>query len=91
MRVILKCHSKVINSADYIELSQKRNFRIPVSSTNSVFAQRFSSFLHPFIYNKISTKFPLQDYSTREVKLKVQSWLNSLPYEDIEKILEIVK
>jgi hypothetical protein len=91
LHAVSRLHAALLRSPTHTESLQRCNFRTPVPPTKSAFAKRFGPFLHPFMYNKICKKLPLQDYTIRELKNKVQTWLKTLCYEEIENILRVIK
>lgn len=89
-KIILSTHKEVLNSPIYQNLLKARNFKIPVPRVKTSFANKLGKFIHPFIYNRISKSLNIKENSVREVRIKLDDWLQSVSYSDIENILKLV-
>ena len=90
-RATLLVHKSILTSTNRSELLARRVYRIKPAITRTVFANRFSAFLHPYIYNKVSIPCNLKNLNLYEAKRKVHNWLLALTYDKTEDILKIIK
>lgn len=81
-------HKQILKSESYNKLLTNRIFRIPVPTANTSFAQRFSNFLFPFLYNKICKICKFKDDTARVIQSKVTKYLNDLTYNEVEQLLK---
>lgn len=83
-------HKNTINSTDFLDMIQKRVFRVPLPCINTVFAKRFPPFVTAHIYNENTKQCDIKDQSMREAKLVALRWLTELSYSDAENLLMCV-
>lgn len=90
LRTTILQHKAITNSTTRQNFLAKRKFKVPIPRVNSSFAQRFTHFLGPYIYNIILEKCDIKRDSVNKAKIKLKSWLLKITYEDTEDILKIV-
>ncbi|KPJ15002.1 hypothetical protein RR48_09029 [Papilio machaon] len=91
LKTVLIQHKAVMKNNIYKNSQSNRLFKIPLPTVSSTFAQRFTHFLGPYMYNNILTKCDIKQDSLYKAKLKLNSWLWKLSYAETEKIIKIVQ
>lgn len=87
-RVTTSVHRSILGTKEHKNMLKKRIYKLALPSIKSSLARKHSSFLHPYIYNKVNSLCFIGDCSARELKLKLQNWIAGLSYGDIENILK---
>lgn len=86
---LIKSQHKLKNRLPNTNVRRKHViFHTPLHHTN--FAQHFSPFLGPYIYNRINKILSISQKNSFELKKIVFKWLHSMDYTETEKQLEIL-
>ena len=91
LKAALHTHRSVLSAEEYKIMLTKRLFRIPVHATKTHFSQRFSKFLMPHIYNKLSTLLNFKNAAVSDVQKMVTKLLLGWSYDDAEDIIKVAK
>lgn len=86
--IVSKMHRDTLISPTYSVLRGRRVFRVPQVITKTPYARRFSPFLLPFLYNRVSKIVVVQDLTVREMQSKIRKWLLTLSYKETEDMLK---
>ncbi|KAG7295620.1 hypothetical protein JYU34_021893 [Plutella xylostella] len=70
------------------EILNKRVIRLAVPACRTTFAQRFSTFLQPFLLNKLIKVCPFIGCTIKEAQVNLKKYLFTLDYETTESLLE---
>lgn len=86
--IVIRQHSRPVCS----DLSKRRSHEVYfVPMCNTSFAQCFSNFLSPLLYNRISKEVQLKDKTKYVCGKDLDEFLNCLDYVSTEKMLMITK
>lgn len=89
-RACLCAHKTALGSSNYHSKCFKRTFLFPTYQTKTKFAQRFGSFLIPFLYNKVIKIINLRNVTLSKAKQKIHDLLVTWPYEQSESFMKTV-
>lgn len=90
-RSLIEVHKNIPKLSNIDAIRSKRVFRLPIKSCKTEFAHKYRDYLHPYMYNKVNKICELQRCNLREMKIKLHKWLLDLSYDDVEKLLEVIK
>lgn len=91
LRVAMHVHRRVITSTEYDSMLKKRVFKLPLPNIQSNLARKSSSFLHPYIYNKIQSSCCIKNCTIPQLKNKITTWIGSLSYDELEAFLRALR
>lgn len=84
-------YKQMLTSNAYQNSLERRTFRAHVPAVKTSFAQRFSVYLFPHLFNKICKVCKFKNETVREVKSKTNKYLNNLNYHEVEQLLRSIR
>lgn len=91
LALIMRQHSRIkLNALTERESTSRRRFNVFKSaSCRTSFAQKFTMFLGPRMFNIANKQLQIVSMSKSECKQKVTNWLLNLTYDETEKLFNI--
>lgn len=91
LNLLLKQHTMLSYNAD--NTNKRRNDIVcnPNATSKNVFAERFLSFLGPFLYNRLNRKLSLYSLNYFNCKKTIIAFLMTLDYSQTEDLLAVSK
>lgn len=90
LRLVLLQHTKTHYDPEYLANRRRKDRVCQIQHVKYTFTKRFSNFLGPYLYNKLSKSNPLYQLTKLECKQTLIKYLLTLNYEETENLLHSI-